>query len=128
MKRGFILFFLLLLPIIGGRIGYVWAYSSCSYRNNHSYVSRDGSILNMNENSPAKKQVLVLFRKGIEEKNISVASNSNGCLVSILEKVADSEASVKDARGKQAVSFFHSFVVSHRFLCSFSFRPPPAAC
>jgi hypothetical protein len=78
----------------------------------------------MDGNSPHKKQTLILFRNGIEEKNISYSSLFISPSSFILECAAVT-SKINPVRIKYVLSFSHFLIIEPEFLSSFSFRAPP---
>lgn len=89
-----------------------------------SYNPCYASPFSMQENKPSKKEVILLFRMGIESKGIAFFYNGN--TFNTYYSPADA-SSVNAAHVKEVLSFsgFQQFPAV--FLSAFSFRPPPAS-
>ena len=100
------------------------SFKACIISSCISSVS-SGSI--MHGNSQAKKQIVVLFHHGIEEKNLALPGAANWPAICTGQQFTDN-ALINKARVKHVLSFSSFLILSPEFLFSFSFRPPPANC
>ena len=127
MKRYFKIFFLI-LPVLFLCSMNCKAPKKFFDSRSVSIISFSGHatpVSSMNENNPSKKEVVLLFRNGIEGKHIMDYCAAGMYSYYCNHQLAD-RASLNSAKMKYALSFCRFNVAEAEFLSSFSFRPPPA--
>ena len=120
MKRSFNIFLIL--------VSLLFIHTKASAPHNKSVhlsiVTSNASALNMKENSPAKKQSIILYRMGIEGKSMLF---SYVLLPFVRDIFNHFDAGVLNNISwlRYSVSLCNSLRSTPHFLSSFSFRPPP---
>jgi hypothetical protein len=121
MKKSFNIFFIL--------VSLLFIRTKTSVPHNKSFhlsiVSSEASSVNMQQNSPAKKQSIILYRMGIEGKSILFSYMLLPFVRDIL-KYFNASVLTNISRLKYSMSLCNSLRSTPHFLSSFSFRPPPS--
>jgi len=129
-KKISILFTFILVVFIIGRVkANEINYPFNTYEINTILISHSDGILtySMQDTCPAKKQVVILFRCGLEGKGIIIATRANIPVSYILKNQGDN-AVMNESHTQYTLFFSGLLVVRDEFLSSFSFRPPPTLC
>jgi hypothetical protein len=123
----FLLFFSLGTLTIIAKYGYVGRLSNSGVSEEQQYVSHALSVSTMNGSVPDKDHVLILFRKGIDEKGILFFYPFSQQSPFGYERPVDlSEAHAGHI--KYVLLFSHLLALPPEFLSSSSFRSPPIPC
>ena len=115
-------------------LGSLTVVAKCSYTSklysgvgDEQYISTSHSISTMNGSVPDKDHVLILFRKGIDEKGILIFYPFNQKL-SLSHEGSVDISFVNAGHIKYVLLFSHLLALPPEFLSSSSFRSPPILC